>query len=71
MERVKAALIWITGILNSHHVPFQISRGLAARVYGATRPVADIDIDIPEEAFDLLKEDVAKFIIYGPEHYTP
>lgn len=56
MRDTKAALAWITGILKSSQVPFQISGGLAANVYGATRELADIDIDLPDEKFDLVRD---------------
>ena len=69
MSNAKAALIWITDILKKHNIPFQISGGLAANIYGATRPLADIDIDMPEDKFALLHEEVKKFIIFGPEQY--
>jgi hypothetical protein len=69
MQNIKLALIWITDILKAHQIPFQITGGLAARAYGATRPIADIDIDMPEEKFDLVKNDVIDFITYGPGHF--
>ena len=69
MNNLKAALIWITDILKKHSVPFQITGGLAARAYGATRPIADIDIDIPEDKFDIIKSEVLSFITYGPGQF--
>ncbi|KTD68221.1 hypothetical protein Lste_1379 [Legionella steelei] len=69
MQNIKAALIWITDILKKHHVLFQITGGLAARAYGATRPIEDIDIDIPEDKFDIIKNEVAGFITYGPDQF--
>jgi hypothetical protein len=70
MRDTKAALIWITDILKELNVPFQIAGGLAARVYGAKRELDDIDIDIPEDKFDVVKERVAEFITFGPEHFV-
>lgn len=69
MDTAKAALIWITDILKKLNVPFQITGGLAARAYGATRPLVDIDVDIPEEAFNRVKKEVVEFIVFGPERY--
>lgn len=65
----KAALIWITDILNKLHIPFQIAGGLAAIAYGSTRELNDIDIEIPEDQFDAVSHAVKEFIIYGPERY--
>lgn len=65
----KAALSWIVAIFKKHNIPFQISGGLAAIAYGAVRPLADIDIDIPDAAFDLIMADVNDYIIYGPARY--
>lgn len=42
MKNTKSALIWITDILKQHQIPFQISGGLAAIAYGATRPFSKI-----------------------------
>ena len=67
--KIKNALVWITNILNSKKVPFQISGGLAARIYGSPRPLNDIDIDIPEENFIDIYEDVKPYITYGPDQY--
>lgn len=67
MKNPKKALIWITDILKKHKIPFQITGGLAAIAYGATRPLEDIDIDIPDDSFHLIREEVKPYIIYGPE----
>src|SRR3990167_1336493 len=69
MKKIETTLIWITEILKKNQIPFQITGGLAARIYGATRPIADIDIDIPEDKFDIVKKEVEDFIIYGPAHF--
>ena len=69
MNKAKIALFWITDILKKHQVPFQITGGLAAIAYGANRSLADIDIDIPDNQFDLIKNDVGPYIIYGPARF--
>lgn len=69
MNDAKIALVWITDILKKYHVPFQISGGLAAIAYGATRHLADIDIDIPDNQFELIRDEVHRYIIYGPERF--
>jgi len=45
----KDALIWIINILENKNIPYQIVGGLAARLHGVKRPLADIDFDIPNE----------------------
>lgn len=67
--KIKNALVWITGILNSKEIPFQISGGLAAKIYGSPRPLNDIDIDISEGNFPDIYEEVRPYIIYGPDRY--
>jgi ribosomal protein S18 acetylase RimI-like enzyme len=65
----KAAFIWIIDILKKLNIPFQIAGGLAAIAHGASRPLEDIDIDIPEEYFPLVKDEVKNFIVYGPNQF--
>lgn len=65
----KAALIWITDILETLDIPFHIAGGLAAIAYGSTRALHDIDIDIPEGKFRILEKEVKEFIVYGPSHF--
>lgn len=68
-DKISAALLWITNFLKNLDIPFQITGGLAAHSYGARRPIFDIDIDIPEDAFELVKNNVSEFIIFGPEQF--
>lgn len=69
MRDVKSSLKWITDILARLNIPYQIAGGLAAIAYGANRELADIDIDIPEDKFDTLKEHVSDYITFGPSRY--
>ena len=69
MKNSKKALTWIVGILKKHNVHFQISGGLAARVYGAIRELADIDVYVSSECFEKIKKDTQRFIIKGPKAY--
>ena len=66
MKNTAAAFKWIITLLWKHKIPFQITGGLAARAYGATRPLNDIDIDIPEDRFAELVPDVKEYITFGP-----
>ena|SRR3990167_3035862 len=69
MRDTKTSLLWIINILQELNIPFQMTGGLAAKAYGATRDLLDIDIDIPEEQFEKLKIKVKEFIIFGPAHF--
>lgn len=69
-NKIRNTSVWIIDILNSKKVPFRISGGLAAKIYGSPRPLNDIDIDIPEENFIDIYEDVKSYIIYGPDQYV-
>ncbi|WP_319018089.1 hypothetical protein [Gallaecimonas mangrovi] len=46
-EQVTQALNWLTALLARQQLPYQIVGGLAAHLYGGSRPVADIDLYIP------------------------
>lgn len=67
--KAEAAFKWIIEILLQHRVPFQITGGLAAHAYGATRPINDIDIEIPEDRFNDIVEEVKPHIVYGPAQF--
>ena len=66
MKKTEEAFKWIVGILKGHGVPFKITGGFAARLYGSDRPLADIDIDILNEKFDEVLPAVNDYIIWGP-----
>lgn len=70
MEKASKALHWIVGILQVQQIPFQIAGGLAAKVYGSTRELDDIDIDIPEESFALIQPFVQSYVIFGPQQFN-
>lgn len=69
MKKTKEALHWIVWILRAYKIPFQITGGFAANIYWSKRPLADIDIDLPDKyIFDVLPK-VKKYVIYWPKHY--
>ena len=69
MRDTKAAFEWIVDILRKHNVPFQVTGGLAARIYGSPRELYDIDIDIPGERFDEIMLDIEPHIIFAPYQF--
>ncbi|MFA6586231.1 MAG: phosphotransferase [Candidatus Paceibacterota bacterium] len=69
MDKTKNALKWIIGILNKHKIEYQISGGLAGRMFGSNRELHDIDIDISERYFSIILPEIKEYIIYGPDRY--
>jgi hypothetical protein len=61
-ENSKEALIWIIDILENKNIPYQIVGGLAARLHGVKRPLADIDFDIPRECAQILADFLLPYV---------
>lgn len=69
-KNTKEAFKWIVGLLQKHKIPFQISGGFAAKLYGSERELSDIDIGVPDNALGTLISDVKEYITLGPEHFV-
>ncbi|MDP3966427.1 MAG: hypothetical protein Q8Q04_02765 [archaeon] len=69
MKKTKEALFWIATILRKNKIPFQITGGFAAKVYGSKRKLSDIDIELPNKFIYNLEDFVKGKIIYGPRIY--
>lgn len=69
MDQAREAFLWIVDIFRKQQIPFQITGGMAAKIYGSPRKLNDIDIDIPEEKFSEIVNVVKKYITYGPKRY--
>jgi len=65
----EVAFRWIVTLLRKHKVPFCVSGGLAARIYGSKRPLADIDIEIADKGFEKILPEIQKYVTYGPKRY--
>lgn len=60
---IKEAIDFIVPMLSKRHIPFQITGGFAARLYGATRKVNDIDIDLNTADMELLLAELADYVV--------
>ena len=69
IKNTEGAFKWIVGLLIQNNIPFQISGGFAAKLYGANRSLFDIDIDIKGKDFDKLLPFVKNHILSGPKKY--
>lgn len=68
-EKTINALHWIVEIFNRHDVPYRIGGGFAAKMYGCTRPINDIDFGTLKKYFPIILPEISKYITYGPNHY--
>jgi hypothetical protein len=68
-ENSVKAFHWIIDLMERHRVPFQITGGLAAWVYGSDRELADIDVDVPEEWIPKLFPFVNRYVEFGPRPF--
>ena len=62
-EIQKRALVFLAQTLERNEVDFQVTGGLAAIMYGAKRPLYDIDIDICKKDVAKVREVFKEFII--------
>lgn len=69
MRNIESALKWIVTVLEDKKVPFQIDGGLAAKAYGSNRPLADIDLIIPNKEIAVLAPALRDYIKFGPARY--
>ena len=68
-RQTKAAFLWIINVLRKNKIPFYISGGFAAKVYGSPRPINDIDIDVPNKYFLTILELTKKYLKWGPKRW--
>ncbi len=60
------ALEWLISLLKRHGVSYQIVGGLAARAYGAQRPLVDIDLYVPMEQLQGAMPQLSPYLIRNP-----
>jgi hypothetical protein len=65
-----AALEWLLSILRANNIDYQITGGLAANLYGSSRELYDIDLEVSDSDVYRLSEICREYIIYGPERYV-
>jgi len=70
MANVSKALAWITDILSKEGVSYQLVGGLAARAYGSTRSVLDIDLYIPRSDLSKILPHVSAYAVQGPTRFV-
>lgn len=66
---IAEALRWITGAFRAAGVACQLVGGCAARAYGATRPLHDIDFYVPGGQLQSVLPHVQAHLTFGPERY--
>lgn len=63
------ALIWIVRLFEEKGVPYQLVGGLAARAYGATRPIVDVDFYVSANGFERIEPDLEPYFLRPPSSY--
>lgn len=63
------ALAWIVDLLTRLDVPFQVVGGLAARAYGASRPLVDLDFYVPTDRLEEIAAAVSAHVVRPPAHH--
>lgn len=69
MSDDKQALAWIVRLLQDLDIPFQAVGGLAARAYGATRPLADLDFYVPTDRLVEVAAAASAHVVRAPAPY--
>ena len=68
-RRTKEAFLWIINVLRKNKIPYRITGGFVARLYGSIRPLADIDIEIHDKDIEKILPHVKNYVLRGPLKY--
>lgn len=68
-QKAFLALKFLESAFSSRQIPYLIIGGLAANLYGASRPLADIDIGVPDACLPLLSEKLQPYLVSPLQHY--
>ena len=68
-KQVAEALRWISEVRARTGAQYQVVGGLAARAYGATRPLIDLDFYVPAQDLPRVLASVRDSWVWGPEHF--
>jgi hypothetical protein len=69
-EAKKKVLKFLVDTLNNNKIPFQVSGGLGAIMYGSTRELRDIDIEVNKRNCPAVRELFKDFIVEDFRHYA-
>ncbi|KLN66071.1 nucleotidyltransferase domain-containing protein [Vibrio sp. VPAP30] len=69
-KKVKVALNWLKGLLESEEIEYQIVGGLAATIHGCNRDVADIDLYIENSDANKVLALVSQYVSKPLTHYS-
>jgi hypothetical protein len=70
MSSPARALAWIVELLRDLDVPFQVVGGLAARAYGADRPLVDLDFYVPTNRLGDVAASASPHLVRAPAHHA-
>lgn len=62
-ERAAEAMAWLADLFRDHDVRYAAAGGLAARSWGATRPLVDLDFFVYAEDLDRVECDLAPYVV--------
>ncbi len=69
MTNAQKAFLWIISLLRKNKIAFHITGGLAAKIYGSPRALADIDIELHDKDVKKILPFVESFVVQGPGRY--